>query len=251
MSDFDPYHKWLGISPQHQPPNHYRLLSLDLFESDPDVIEASVDRLAAYLQDVAAGPHASASQQLLNEIAAARLCLLEASEKAAYDARLQAEMSQEILPPAVSSPPAPPPAPPCEPAAVPAIIIDTGIASVVESRAVRKSTQSRASVTATTKRPPAARSTDEGSSNRRSPLLLLSFVSAGGLIVAAAIYALLANGEARRRAEEDARVRERYESFARMGREAESTLPDFTPNYEANPNPQPQKKKRNKRARKK
>ena len=58
MSDFDPYHKWLGISPQHQPPNHYRLLSLDLYESDPDVIEAAVDRIAAFLQDVASGPQA-------------------------------------------------------------------------------------------------------------------------------------------------------------------------------------------------
>lgn len=23
---FDPYHKWLGIPPKDQPPNHYRLL---------------------------------------------------------------------------------------------------------------------------------------------------------------------------------------------------------------------------------
>jgi hypothetical protein len=25
---FDPYHRWLGIPPQEQPPNHYRLLAL-------------------------------------------------------------------------------------------------------------------------------------------------------------------------------------------------------------------------------
>ena len=37
---FDPYHKWLGIPPKDQPPNHYRLLGVDLFESDPDVIDA-------------------------------------------------------------------------------------------------------------------------------------------------------------------------------------------------------------------
>ncbi len=36
---FDPYHVWLGIAPKDQPPNHYRLLSVDLFETDPDVIE--------------------------------------------------------------------------------------------------------------------------------------------------------------------------------------------------------------------
>ncbi len=34
MSDpnFDPYHKWLGIPPDEQPANHYRLLGLELFE---------------------------------------------------------------------------------------------------------------------------------------------------------------------------------------------------------------------------
>jgi hypothetical protein len=32
-TQFDPYRKWLGIAPADQPPNHYRLLGLDLFES--------------------------------------------------------------------------------------------------------------------------------------------------------------------------------------------------------------------------
>ena len=30
---FDPYHRWLGISRNDQPPNHYRLLGLEMFES--------------------------------------------------------------------------------------------------------------------------------------------------------------------------------------------------------------------------
>ena len=42
MSDtFDPYYKWLGIPPKDQPPNHYRLLGIDLFTPDPDVIESA------------------------------------------------------------------------------------------------------------------------------------------------------------------------------------------------------------------
>jgi hypothetical protein len=28
----DPYDEWLGIPPKDQPPNHYRLLGLELFE---------------------------------------------------------------------------------------------------------------------------------------------------------------------------------------------------------------------------
>ena len=37
---FDPYYKWLGIPPQDQPPHHYRLLGIELFEPDRDVIDA-------------------------------------------------------------------------------------------------------------------------------------------------------------------------------------------------------------------
>ena len=41
--EFDPYHKWLGISPKEQPPNPNRLLGVDLFESDKDVIASTAD----------------------------------------------------------------------------------------------------------------------------------------------------------------------------------------------------------------
>lgn len=34
---FDPYHRWLGIPPKHQPADHYRLLGIDRFEDDPEV----------------------------------------------------------------------------------------------------------------------------------------------------------------------------------------------------------------------
>jgi len=87
---FDPYHKWLGIPPSEQPPNHYRLLGISLFESDPDVIDAAANRLMAYLQGCATGPHVALSQKLLNEVAAARLCLLDPKKKKAYDTRLKA-----------------------------------------------------------------------------------------------------------------------------------------------------------------
>jgi hypothetical protein len=49
-ADFDPYHKWLGISPKEQPPTHYRLLGLQAFESDREVILAAVMRQSAHLK---------------------------------------------------------------------------------------------------------------------------------------------------------------------------------------------------------
>lgn len=95
---FDPYHKWLGIPPKDQPPNHYRLLALDLFESDPDVIDAAASKQMAYLRNLATGPHVALSQKLLNELAAARICLLNPEKKAEYDQSLRAKAMPVVSP---------------------------------------------------------------------------------------------------------------------------------------------------------
>ena len=93
---FDPYHKWLGIPPKDQPPNHYRLLALELFESDPEVIDAAANRQMGYIQQRATGKHTALSQKLLNELASARLCLLESQQRAAYDAELRDALSKAV-----------------------------------------------------------------------------------------------------------------------------------------------------------
>ncbi|MBC8872457.1 MAG: hypothetical protein H8E44_23745, partial [Planctomycetes bacterium] len=95
-AEFDPYHKWLGIPPKLQPPNHYRLLGVELFESDLDVIDAAANQRMAYLQGLASGEHGELSQPLLNELAIARVCLMDPDDKEAYDAELkqQAESSE-------------------------------------------------------------------------------------------------------------------------------------------------------------
>jgi hypothetical protein len=85
---FDPYHKWLGIPPGEQPPNHYRLLGISLFESDPDVIEAAADQRMAHVRTHQWGGRAALGQSLLNEISSAKICLLAPERKAEYDAWL-------------------------------------------------------------------------------------------------------------------------------------------------------------------
>ena len=86
---FDPYHKWLGIPPAEQPPNYYRLLGISLFESDTDVIEVAADQRMAILRSFQAGPHSDLTQKLLNEVTAAKLCLLKAERRTKYDATLR------------------------------------------------------------------------------------------------------------------------------------------------------------------
>jgi hypothetical protein len=86
---FDAYHKWLGIPPKDQPPDHYRLLGIERFEPDPEVISHAADARMAHVKMMATGAHGQLSQDLLNAISAARVCLLNAQAKATYDAKLQ------------------------------------------------------------------------------------------------------------------------------------------------------------------
>ena len=90
MNDtFDPYYKWLGIKPKDQPPNHYRLLGVELFESDADVIDNAADQRMRHMRSLQAGANAEASQRILNEVAVARVCLTDPIKRAEYDRWLQ------------------------------------------------------------------------------------------------------------------------------------------------------------------
>ena len=91
MNKFDPYYKWLAIPPKDQPPNYYRLLALEVFESDRDVISTAADQRMMLVRSFQTGDNQRFSQQILNEIAVARLCLLDAERKAKYDSQLQPE----------------------------------------------------------------------------------------------------------------------------------------------------------------
>jgi formylglycine-generating enzyme required for sulfatase activity len=95
--DFDACFEWLGIPPSEQPPNYYRLLGIPLFVDNPRVVENAADQRMGHLRTFQTGPHAAESQRLLNEVAAARICLLNPDKKAAYDERLRRAM--EVTPP--------------------------------------------------------------------------------------------------------------------------------------------------------
>jgi hypothetical protein len=116
MADhFNPYHRWLGIPPEEQPPHHYRLLGLVLFESDLEVIRDGAERQMAHVRRYALGQHTELSQRILNELAVAKACLTDPVKKAQYDAQLRA--TQEPAP--ANPPPQPVPPQPVPPQPVP------------------------------------------------------------------------------------------------------------------------------------
>ena len=113
---FDPYLSWLGIRDPQRPPNHYTLLGVALFESDPNVLATAADRQMAHVRTFQAGRNAPLSQRLLNELAAAKVCLLNAAKKAAYDAALREQIAAGAvlamaLPPTLAGAAQPVPAP--------------------------------------------------------------------------------------------------------------------------------------------
>jgi hypothetical protein len=119
----DPYHRWLAIPPQEQPPNYYRLLGLAKYEADFDVIDTAADRQMAHVRTYQSGKYADESQKLLNEISAARVVLLDAEKKSAYDGSLREKdkplKQAAALPtaqPLEAAPPGAKPAPVAKPA---------------------------------------------------------------------------------------------------------------------------------------
>ncbi|MCR9202169.1 MAG: general secretion pathway protein GspE [Planctomycetaceae bacterium] len=86
MADIDVYKEWLGIPEGDRPPDHYTLLRLVQFEDDVDKIQNNYRKLNAHVRKYATGQYLKQSQDLLNELAKAMLCLTDPDAKREYDA---------------------------------------------------------------------------------------------------------------------------------------------------------------------
>jgi hypothetical protein len=85
MTTLDVYKSWLGIPEGPRPPGHYELLRLVEFEDDPEKIRANYKKLNAHVRKYASGQFSVRSQELLNELAKAMLCLTDPERKREYD----------------------------------------------------------------------------------------------------------------------------------------------------------------------
>ncbi|HEY2883555.1 MAG TPA: serine/threonine-protein kinase, partial [Pirellulales bacterium] len=104
-SAFDPLDQWLGIPPAQQPPNHYRLLALELY-ADSHSIRQAVEKRTSQLTAIDAGQHADSRQSLIEQISAAGAELLDIDKKAIYDSalRLQLNTAEAPLPDVAAAP---------------------------------------------------------------------------------------------------------------------------------------------------
>jgi hypothetical protein len=86
--EIDVYKEWLDISEPARPLNFYQLLKLEMFDDDPANARNSYRKMNAHVRKYAAGEFGARSQELLNELAKAMLCLTDATRKAEYDVSL-------------------------------------------------------------------------------------------------------------------------------------------------------------------
>jgi len=176
---FDPYYKWLGIKPKDQPPNHYRLLGVEMFESDVDVIENAADQRMRHMRSLQSGANAEASQRILNEVATARVCLTDPVKRAAYDRLLQSAqaVAQAVPPPQAAPPPAPP--------------VGTAVAPPVAVAQRPKTVDRRSGAAAQTFSPTATVPRHRTASRRKNGFPMAMAVSVGGFLVIAVLAMVL------------------------------------------------------------
>lgn len=88
----DFYKEWLGIPEGQRPPDHYELLRVKRFEDDADKIKAHYKKLNTHVRKYASGQYSVKSQEILNELAKAMLCLTDGDRKFEYDESLGREV---------------------------------------------------------------------------------------------------------------------------------------------------------------
>lgn len=91
----DFYKQWLGIPDGPRPPDHYELLRVVRFEDDSEKIRAHYKKLNGHVRKYATGQYMLQSQDMLNELARAMLCLTDEERKRDYDESLGREFPPE------------------------------------------------------------------------------------------------------------------------------------------------------------
>ena len=84
----DVYRDWLRIAETARPLDYYQLLRLKRFTDDRQKIRSHYRKMNAHVRKFSTGDYAAESQELMNELARAMLCLTDALRKGEYDASM-------------------------------------------------------------------------------------------------------------------------------------------------------------------
>lgn len=100
----EPICRWLGLSVEQWPPDHYTLLGLAETETDVNLIETAVherlNRVRSYQLS-----HPELATEAMNRLAEAYACLMDSEAKSAYDSSLRTKVSVESRRKTVVNPP--------------------------------------------------------------------------------------------------------------------------------------------------
>ena len=95
----DFYTQWLGVPPGQRPPDHYTLLGVERFCQDLDAVERAARAQLRRLDEYALHPDwdtRDAVQDMMNEVARARMCLVHPEKRGAYDEELAAKLGVAV-----------------------------------------------------------------------------------------------------------------------------------------------------------
>ena len=101
----DFYTEWLGVPPGPRPPDYYTLLGVKVFCRDQDIIERAARRQLTRLDEFALYPDRDTRdevQDMMNEVARARVDLVNPKRCLAYDRKLAQKLGVDA-PPAVEA----------------------------------------------------------------------------------------------------------------------------------------------------
>lgn len=188
----DTYHLFLGIPPEEQPPDHYRLLGLSRFEANASVIDTATSRVATYLHEISTGPDREEIQELLNEVAGARRVLLDRKKRAAYDSVLFKDDSSEPEP--TQSEPTPPVLTKPAETVIPSASPPSGQRRKLNQRDVRRP-RAGAQRSRSAKRDTRSRRSGKRRPKFNRPVIIGAAVASTALVVLFLVVAFFSDGE--------------------------------------------------------
>ena len=95
--DFDPYLEWFGIEPSDHPIDFYKLIGMEPMEADVELLDLTIQSHMERLHSLQSGPRGKYTQNILNELAQARLVFSDPERKQIYDDELELADQEDLV----------------------------------------------------------------------------------------------------------------------------------------------------------